>query len=50
MVFSELPDQFSAVAIDAAANNKILHNGEICIYQLGSKKFEIIRDLTAFSS
>lgn len=28
VVFSQLPDQFSQVALDAAANKKILHNGE----------------------
>jgi hypothetical protein len=28
VVFSQLPDQFSQVALDAAANKQILHNGE----------------------
>ena len=29
VIFSELPDQFSDVALNASANNQILHNGEI---------------------
>jgi hypothetical protein len=31
VVFSQLPDQFSQVALEAAAKKQILHNGE-CIF------------------
>jgi hypothetical protein len=38
VVFSQLPDQFSQVALDAAANKQILHNGEYLV------KFNVLQD------
>ena len=34
VVFSELPDQFSQVALDASANKQILHNGETKLHSV----------------